>query len=949
MKKNKIVLIGIFVIAVLAVVLGIVFGKGKKEVTSGNPEFARYIYGYTSGVISRNSPVRIRFTESIEQHDGFDYAGLFDFSPDIKGTCYWVDDRTLEFKPEESLPSDERFVAEFSLGKLMDVPKELARFSFEFHILKQSFNVSVDEIKTIDKTTLRWQKIIGRVQTADTEDPDRIKDLLTAVAYGKKLNIIWESDIEGTSHRFEIDSIERKETAGKILIEWSGKCIGVDKKGNKEITIPALGDFSFISASIVHQPEQYLKLQFSDPLKENQPVKGLVNIKGMHDLRYIVEDNIIKVFPPERVGGAYTVEISEGLQNVLGYKLKEPASMEMYFEELKPEVRLVNKGVILPDSHEGLVFPFEAVNLSAVDVRIVRIYENNLMQFLQVNEMDGSWQLQRVGKAVVQTTVPLAGSDVTDLGKWNRFSLDLNKLITAEHGAIYRITIGFRKKHSLYACEEKEDEGGVEEDDNLATSFGSMGDDDSESSYWDYYDDYYYGEYEWEERDNPCSDSYYGSRRSVSQNILASNLGLIAKKGNDGSLRVYVTDMKTTKPMKDVTIDVYDYQQQLLQTLVTTEEGMAVFTGAEDPYFVIARSGDERGYLKLNDGTSLSLSRFDIAGVAVNKGMKGFIYGERGVWRPGDSLYVTFVLEEAQSLPERHPVVFELRNPLGQLTSRIVQNKNDQDFYTFRFNTDPDAPTGNWGAKVTVGGVSFYKTLKIETIKPNRLKIKFDFEGKYLTRNHPESAQMNVKWLHGAVGKDLNVLVDVILNPVTTYFEKFKDFVFDDPSKTFSTEQTTIFDGTTDAKGNCTVVAGISTHEAAPGKLNAVFVTKAFEPGGDFSTDRFSLPYNPYDGYIGLKLPKGDKMRGMLLTDTTHTVRIVTVTPDGELDKSEHLVKMEFYKIDWKWWWDNSADNLSNYVNSSYNRPLKKETVYTKNGQAEWGIRISYPDWGRYL
>ncbi|HPR61884.1 MAG TPA: DNA-3-methyladenine glycosylase, partial [Prolixibacteraceae bacterium] len=36
-------------------------------------------------------------------------------------------------------------------------------------------------------------------------------------------------------------------------------------------------------------------------------------------------------------------------------------------------------------------------------------------------------------------------------------------------------------------------------------------------------------------------------------------------------------------------------------------------------------------------------------------------------------------------------------------------------------------PTGYWNAKVIVGGATFNKTLRIETIKPNRLKIKLDF------------------------------------------------------------------------------------------------------------------------------------------------------------------------------------------------------------------------------
>ena len=44
-------------------------------------------------------------------------------------------------------------------------------------------------------------------------------------------------------------------------------------------------------------------------------------------------------------------------------------------------------------------------------------------------------------------------------------------------------------------------------------------------------------------------------------------------------------------------------------------------------------------------------------------------------------------------------------------------------FYAFELKTAADAPTGDWNATALVGGASFGKTMKIETVMPNRLKI----------------------------------------------------------------------------------------------------------------------------------------------------------------------------------------------------------------------------------
>jgi len=53
-----------------------------------------------------------------------------------------------------------------------------------------------------------------------------------------------------------------------------------------------------------------------------------------------------------------------------------------------------------------------------------------------------------------------------------------------------------------------------------------------EASYWDSYDDeYYYDDYDWKERDNPCHSSYYTGNRRIRRNIIASDLGLLAKRG----------------------------------------------------------------------------------------------------------------------------------------------------------------------------------------------------------------------------------------------------------------------------------------------------------------------------------------------------------------------------------------------------------------------------------
>ncbi|MBA4056903.1 MAG: hypothetical protein C0490_19470, partial [Marivirga sp.] len=588
--------------------------------------------------------------------------------------------------------------------------------------------------------------------------------------------------------------------------------------------------------------------------------------------------------------------------------------------------------------------PFEAVNLKSVDVEVIKIFEKNVIQFFQVNDYEGGAELRRVGKPVLKKTVPLENSGVTDLGKWNRFTLDLAKLINAEPGAIYQVRIGFKKSYLAYPCEGGEESASSTGMISLAPEDWEQQDEGEESN-WDSYEEYYYNEdYDWEQRDNPCHNSYYTGNRNIKKNILASDLGLLAKRGSDGNTVVFVNDLKTTQPLSGVLLELYDYQQQLIGSGSSGTDGKAVMMTKETPFLLLAKTGAQRGYLKLPDGESLSISNFDVGGDHVDKGLKGFLYGERGVWRPGDSLYMTFMLEDKlKLLPPTHPVVFELQNPQGQVTSRIVRANGENGFYRFATATSADAPTGNWNAHVKVGGAEFTQLVKIETVKPNRLKINLNFGVDKLTAgNSNVSGDLQVNWLHGAPGRNLKAEFEVLLTKAETKFQRYPDYIFDDPSREFTSEAQTIFEGSTDDEGHATVNATLETSESAPGMLNAVFRGKAFEESGNFSIDRFTIPYYPYPSFTGIRLPLGDKARGMLLTDTTHRVDVVTVDADGNA-VSRDRIEMSIYKLEWRWWF-NSEGQDANFMSSSFSQPIAQGVTKTVNGKGNWDFKIKYPE-----
>ncbi|MEZ4945007.1 MAG: MG2 domain-containing protein [Cyclobacteriaceae bacterium] len=915
-----------------------------------NPAFGEYISSYTAGVINSGSPIRIILSKDVAELDmvGKDAGKLFSFKPSIDGKAVWLDMRTIEYTPENRMTSGQTYELDFYLSKLMSVPKGLETFNYSFRVIPQNFGLTVDNILPYVKTELTRQKIEGTLSTADFAEKDAVEKMLVAQQDGKILSVSWAHASDGKQHAFTVEEVARKEAPSVVRLALDGEALGIDQTANEEIQVPALGDFTVTNVKIDQGSSQSVVIQFSDPLKEKQNLDGLIRIEGLSNLEYEIKDNEIRVYPPARQTGSKSLTLEAGIRNILDYRMSKRNSFDVQFEQVKPAVRFTGKGSILP-STDGLIMPFEAVNIKAVDVTILKIYEQNVLQFLQVNNLNGNSELRRVGSPVLKKKVSLDNASVTDFGKWNRFTLDLSTLINTEPGAIYQVRLNFRKSYLAYVCD------GMVEDTSLSNEMSGFEEENwdqmemDEGSYWDSYEDYYYGDdYDWRQRDNPCHSSYYNSSRSVKTNVIASDLGLIAKRGGDGSTIVFVNDLRTTEPVSNVQLELYDFQQQVIGTSTTGADGKATFTSKKTPFVILAKNGSQRGYLKLNDGESLSLSNFDVGGERVDRGLKGFLYGERGVWRPGDSLYLTFLLEDKlKLLPANHPVVFEMQNPQGQITNRLVRSSAENGFYKFATATSPDDPTGNWLGRVKVGGTQFTKTLKIETVKPNRLKINLDFGVDKLTAaNDKVSGNLQVNWLHGAPGKNLKAEFEVILNKAQTKFDRYPDYTFDDPTIDFYSESQTVFEGYTDEEGKATVNASISVSESAPGKLNAIFRGKVFEESGNFSIDRISIPYYPYTSFTGLRLPKGDK-RGMLLTDTVQRAEIVTVDADGN-PVSHSGIEMSLYKVEWRWWWDNSEDN-ANYMSGRYSRPVKTGKINTVNGKGHWDFQIDYPEWGRFF
>ena len=952
---------GLFLI-LLTVIAGFSSCKSNQKDIIPSAEYAPYVNAYTGGVISQNSTIRIELTQDQPMVDLNQELkdNPFSFSPSLKGKTYWVSNNTIEFVPEEgALKPGAFYEGTFHLGDFVDVDKKLEEFNFSFRVQERNFSIHTDPI-TVTATQPDQVTVTGEIRFSDVVKKEEVEKMLTA---GSEKNKSYPIEITQTDHptryAFSISQITREAEDYQLEITAKGNPAGIDRTQNESILIPAKNSFRFLSAVRIDQPENGIEIIFSDPVSNTQDLKGLIDVPEVSSSIFQIKENKVFVYFEAGKQNKLTLNIHEGIRNSQDKPLGTSHSISFSELNLKPQVEMATSAAILPDS-KSLIIPFRAVNLYAVDLSVIRIFENNVLMFMQNNSLSSANELRRSGRLVYKKTLWLAKDSSKDVHRWEDYSIDLAGLIHQEPGAIYRVILSFRQEYSAYPCggsENKEMQfADNKSSDNLTKVSGETLSEDDEAV-WDTPETYYYyngsvpmdwSQYRWTERDNPCHPSYYmNSDRIAACNIFASNLGMIVKRNSLNKLWIAVNNILDTKPVAKAQVTIYNFQLQPIGKGETNGEGLVEITPKGVPFIAVAEADKQKAYVRVVDGEEQSVSRFDVGGKDIQKGLKGFIYGERGVWRPGDTLHISFMLEDREKrIPDKHPVALEIYNPRGQFYTKMISTQGTNGFYTFAVPTQADDPTGLWNAYVKVGGTAFHKSLRIETIKPNRLKITLALPTILQASSKDVYAPLTSSWLTGATASRLKAKVEMSLSKVNTQFKNYGQYLFNNPATDFTTVRADVFNGVLDAEGRAGVNIQLPVATGAPGMLNATLTTRVFEPGGDASIYSQTVPFSPFTSYVGINLnqPKGKYIE----TDKDHVFDIVTVNDQGQPVNRSNL-EYKIYRISWSWWWENGEESFGTYINNSSITPVASGNLQTTGGKTSFKFRINYPDWGRYL
>ena len=690
-----------------ALLLGFLSGCGKKstqgpaiiveQIKPMNEALLPLLDSYTSGVITEGEPIVVRFKDPqvLKVHQGETLPSkLFSFTPELKGKAVWMDENTVAFQYDK-IDNSKQYVCHFKVSDLLDMAAT-EPLEFGFGVRRQTFSLAAVEPVCEGGDVMAYN--LGVVFATPIENEDAVKIFDESVIKQYQIQTTYYGN---NMFEFKLQSIPRKDADYQLAVVMDGKNVGAETQIRRSLTIYAKDKFIPASFEVENASGRGV-LFFTQPLKQGQNLNGFITF-DQKKLAYKsdIKDNRVDFYFDKSTLYRYQLEditmtVGAGIKSASNAVLQESQEFQFSLTDYEPQVRWTDEGVILPDIKETTVY-FDAVCLNGVTLRIIRIFDDNILSFLQDNELNETYGIRKVGRLEKKVRLQLDNPYPT---QWKTFPIVLSEYIKVEPGAMYQLSLDFGPADYVFASEEMK----MDVKDNAQR----------EADYWDG-EAYDYKEYRYDGEWGDPNGYYYYNYVEKTKNIVVSDLAVTAKMGRNDIVDAYVYQISDANPASGAEVTAYNFQKQQIAKGSADGKGHVQLQCANRPAFIVAQ--DRKGsksVIKLNDGNALSYSRFNVDGESVEKGVIGFAYSNRGVWRPGDELQLNLMLSDADAqLPENYPVVLEVTDAAGRLYTKQVNTKPMNGLYCFNVQTNPSDETGLWMARYKVGTTTIAQYLRV--------------------------------------------------------------------------------------------------------------------------------------------------------------------------------------------------------------------------------------------
>lgn len=442
-----------------------------------------------------------------------------------------------------------------------------------------------------------------------------------------------------------------------------------------------------------------------------------------------------------------------------------------------------------------------------------------------------------------------------------------------------------------------------------------------------------------------------GTAPGAVQLILRTDLAPTLWHGADGDT-VQVRSYRTGLPLPDVTIDLIATDNSILASASTDQDGIARFASP----LLAGQGGEAPAALHLHDKSGdftrlgLGAPDFDLS----DRGASGqpqpgpvdpFLWTDRGIYRPGETVQVMALLRDESGAPTDLPLHLIVTRPDGRVFQDSVPPRAAGDSIHQAVTLSKGAPFGSWSIALKIdpkGPAIAEQSFQVDAFVPPRLAVDFAPGGpQTLTAGQVTPLPVNVRFLYGAPGNDLSgsATVDILPNP--TPFAAFKDYSFGLADDTFSGSQSQSDMAATDDQGHTAVSVDLSHLPDTSVALQAQITATVNDPAGRSVDASTTLPIRPRAPMIGIA---EDFAGGSVNADTRAGFRIAAVGPDGKRVSMPVQIRLVRQTPDWRL---SVANGQARYETVWRDDPVDSQDITLPANGAPFAYGKSLP-FGRY-
>lgn len=659
----------------------------------------------------------------------------------------------------------------------------------------------------------------------------------------------------------------------------------------------------------------YIEISFNKEIADN--FDALPYIKVEPNIYFTVS----KVFDKLVLSGdfnskqTYNINVLDGVKAIDGSLTNKVYIEQIRFDQKKPKIMFTNEGIILPTVNDKKVY-LRTLNVTKIKLEVRKIYANNTTAFLQSFNFNGNGtyngslddpsntdenydndyvsyynnRFSYIGDVLYSLNFDIEN----EIDTWVQSAIDLSDVL--DNKGFYMVTASFDEKGTSYNFNKD--------------SYGDL--------YW-------------------SDQSYLYNNGSVQKTLLLTDIGIMAQKTQKG-LHVNVLNIVDNNTIRGAKVYLVSKNNQILEEKTTNADGVAEFEFYKNSFYVVAENRDNKSILVLRN--ALNTNGFAVDGAYTSNGINGFIYTERGVYRPGDTIYTAIIARNnGKALEDNQPVKISVFDPTGV---KIIENEVLKDgkngFYTYSFKTDTSSKTGIWKLVATIGNNKFNKDISVETVVPNKIRVNLDIPSVVEYKNDVEDWGIRSNYLFGEPAGNLNYFVEVNVKEEPINFEKYKDYSFKVPSS-YKYSQYFSSSGKLNQEGYSNFRPKLDNIDF--GSLNALadVIGNVTDDGGRTVISKKYVKIKKYDTYVGIENTNTYKKSGSNLD-----LKAICVTEDGENLVPNKKLKYRIYTNDYYWWLDYyNYDEFVQSFKSDKNTTLYKEGEFVTTDQP-YIIRDEIPE-----